>query len=455
MSDATIKSLTLPDNRSRAIAAIILGIGLILTIVTAFQAHMRQEKKEITHATYQVNDFDRWMVEVPEFLHQHINYTSDTFPNPPVTLLAFAPLTELSSPDAQFCWVCCKYFFCLIIFSALWNLIKQAGVRIPLPAVLLILGVWLWPVLGDMQEGQTNLLMLTPLALGLWAAQADKIWLKQFGGVLVALAICIKVTPIIFLIYFLWKRQWNVALGILLGLVLWLLFVPGIAFGWRQNLLWLGQWANIMILPYVTGGHVEYFVGQSVPSFVSRLIRHVPAFHYHKPGSTVWHYQYVNFLSLPAKVSDRIIRIFLMAIGLVGLWWSRRKLCTLKCRRYALEIGAVAAFELWASPRTWVPHYVTLAMTLFAVAMVLGDPLMTAAIRKRAAITLGIAGFLMFLTTDVGKVFGHNGHRWLLTIGVSLWASVLLVWTIFGAAAQPVAQAQAVTENKTAGGSAI
>ena len=444
MSGDPVPSVTFRSNRQATVLAIIVGVGLVLTIIMAFQARLRQEKKERTHSTRQVNDFDRWTLMVPQFLHQHANYTSDSFPNPPVTLLAFAPLTLLSPPNAQFAWVCCKFFFCLIIFWALWNLIRQAGVRLSEPAILLILGVWLWPVLGDMQEGQTNLLMLAPLAAGLWAAQGRTLWLKQLGGLLVALAVCIKVTPVIFLIYFIWKREWNMAVGILLGLIIWLIVVPGLAFGWSQNLLWLGQWAHIMILPYVTGGHVEYFVGQSVPSFLSRLIRHVPAFHYHLAGSPVWHYQYVNILSLPATLSDRLIRIFLVAIGLIGLWWARKKLPTLRCRRYALEIGAVAAFELWASPRTWVPHYVTLAITLFATAMILSDPLMAPAVRRRAAIGLGIAAFLMFLTTDVGKVFGHNGHRWLLTLGVSLWGSILLVWSIFQAGSQlPVQPAPA------------
>ncbi len=433
LSGQQFDSVTLRKRRS-LFYAIILAVGLILTLVMAFQAHMRQQKKERTHSTAQVNDFDRWTVLVPQFLNQHRNYTSDSFPNPPVTLLAFAPLMKLSPPDAQFAWVCCKFLFCLIIFASLLNLIRQSGVLLSEYAILLILWVWLWPVLGDMQEGQTNLLMLAPLAAGLWTVQGRRLWQTQLGGVLIALAVCIKVTPIIFLIYFAWKREWRVTTGILLGLVLWLLIVPGLAFGWNQNLLWLGQWVHIMILPYVRGGHVQYFVGQSVPSFLSRLIRHVPAFHYHAPGSPAWRHQYINLLSLPANVSDWLIRIFLMIIGICGLGWAAKKLPMLKSRRYALEIGAVATFELWASPRTWVPHFVTLAMALFAVAMVMSDPLMTAKLRRRAAVTLAMAGFLMFMTTDVGKIFGHNGHRWLLTFGVSLWGAVLLMWTIFTAA---------------------
>ncbi len=429
-------------NQNRLMVIGVLIAAVILTLAVAFQARQRMIKKEQTHSTAQVNDFDRWMVVVPEFLHQRINYTSDSFPTPPITLLLFAPLTFLSPANAQFVWVCCKLPFCLVIFGALWKLVDRAGVRLGTVSLLLVLAVWLWPVLGDMQEGQTNLAMLLPLATGLSLAQLEGVTWQWLAGILIALAICIKVTPLIFLIYFLWKRRGHISAAIFAGLGLWLFLVPALAFGWRQNMLWLTQWTRIMILPYLTQGRVEYFVGQSVPSFLSRLLRHVPAFHYHASGSRRWHYMYVNIFNLPAAVSDWIIRGFLAAIGVLGLWWSRNKLPSLKTRRYVLEIGAVAVFELWASPRTWVPHYVTLAMTLFATAMILCDSAAPEKLRRRAFGALTLAALLMFLTSDVGKIFGHNGHRWLLTIGVSLWATVLLVWTIFtaGMALEPAGE---------------
>jgi hypothetical protein len=63
--------------------------------------------------------------------------------------------------------------------------------------------------------------------------------------------------------------------------------------------------------------------------------------------------------------------------------------------------------------------------------MILSDPLMAYIARRRALLALSVAAVLMFLTTDVAKVLGPNGHRWMLTIGVSLWASVLLMLVVF------------------------
>ncbi len=407
---------------------IVFLIGVIITICAAWQARLRIIHKERVGSTVQVNDFDRWMTMVPQFLHANIPYTSDSFPTPPVTLVVFAPLTWISPANAQFVWVCCKLLFCCIIFFALYKAVAKAGVRLDAVAVTLILLVWLPPVLGDMQEGQTNLLMLTPLAAGLALAMVDRMWARWAAGILVGLAVCVKVTPVIFLIYFIWKRQWQVVGGVLMGLVLGLLLIPSLFFGWSRNWAWLSEWFRIMILPYVTRGRVEYYVGQSVPSFLSRLLRHVPAFYSHPHGLNKPHY--VNFLKLHRNLSDDLIRAVLVVIGLIGLWWARHKLKPLGQKRYLMEIGAVAAYMLWASPRTWVPHYVSLAMTLFAVGMILCDGLQPLRARQMAFLVLILASLLMFLTTDVGKVFGHNGHRWMLTIGVSLWATVFMALTI-------------------------
>ena len=84
---------------------IILAVGLIVTIVAAFQARARVIHREKTGSTRYVNDFDRWMVVVPPFIQHHVPYTSDTFPTPPVTLAIFGPLTWFSPPNAEFIWV--------------------------------------------------------------------------------------------------------------------------------------------------------------------------------------------------------------------------------------------------------------------------------------------------------------------------------------------------------------
>lgn len=418
------------NKADRVIFIAIALAGLIMTVVAGTQAAHRQSKKDELRQTAEVNDFDRWLTMTPQFVYHQANYKGDSFPNPPIVLAVFKPFTWVSPPTAQFLWVLCKFIFAAAALVCAINIARNSGTVLGPAAVGLMLATWLWPVLGDMQEGQTNLLMLLPLAAGLWAAQHPSRGWQICAGILVALAVCVKVTPIIFLIYFLFRRRWLLSLAILLGLMLWLLCAPALFFGWQQNLTWLGQWYHIMIVPFVVHAKLDYYVGQSVSAFLSRLLRHVPAFVSHKHTAHPYPV-YVNIVTLPGRLSDWIIRVLLVALGLIGLWWMRRPLNNLQSRRYLLDVGAIAAFMVLASPRTWVPHYVTLIFTLTAVSAIAFNVATAMPRRKWATGALSVSGLLMFMTTDVGKIFGRDGHRWLLTIGVSLWATLLLLLVIF------------------------
>ena len=131
---------------------------------------------------------------------------------------------------------------------------------------------------------QTNFLALLPLVAALYVAQRETPASDALAGVLIGLAIAVKVTPVVFAAYFLWKRRWVVAASALVGVAFWSVAVPAMVFGWDQNLRWLDQWAGIMIVPYVTHGTVVYAMSQSFGSFALRLLAATPAFESSRHG---------------------------------------------------------------------------------------------------------------------------------------------------------------------------
>jgi hypothetical protein len=412
----------------RRLIVCVVAAATLLTLLLAIQARERVLVRQHARHSTLTNDFARWLVMTPQFLQQHADYVNDSFPNPPVTLLVIAPFTRLSPANAQFLWACGKAVLAAMIFLLGRRMVRAAGVELTRSALLGILAVWLWPVFGDVQEGQTNLLMLLPLVAGLALAQVEQPGADGLAGLLVALAVAIKVTPVAFLPYFLFRRRWTLTLAASLGLIVWFVVIPGLAFGWEQNLKWLGQWCHIMIVPYVARGHVVYPGGQSLASLLSRTLRHVPPISSGASGEALPYY--FNVVDLPAPVVGWIIRGVLLAIVVAGVFWARRPVTTFRSQRYVLEIGAIAAFMLWASERTWVPHYVTLVLTLFAVGMVLSNPAESETVRHRAWWALVLAACLMAFTGDLGKIFGPHGNKFTRTLGVSLWASVVLVAAI-------------------------
>ena len=414
--------------------AIVAGLILILILCigTGIQARQRAIKNERTAATRpgepvkRVNDFSRWMEMTPHFLagDEHGQYLNDDLPNPPIILVFFGPLTALQPHDAQLAWAVFKFPLIALIMLCCLDMARRAGVTITLQATGLFVFVWIFALIGDLQEGQTNLLMLAPLVAGLWLAQRRTPKADLAAGVLIALATCIKITPLIFIAYMLYRRRWRVSIGALVGLALWLLLVPGILFGWSQNIVWIKDYAHVMILPYVTRGEVTYAFGQSLPSFLTRVLRHVKAFD--SPTST----PYMNLLDLSEPLVNWIIRGVLGLIALAGAFWMRRK-TPFNTPRYLLEIGAVGIVMLWASQRSWLPHFVSLSLAAAAVATVMSDPRESPRTRRFAGIALLIAGVLMALTSDLTKLFGRDGPEWAKACGVSIAASIFLLVALF------------------------
>ena len=81
----------------------------------------------------------------------------------------------------------------------------------------LMVACWWLPVILDMQEGQTNFLALLPLVAALYVAQRGTSASDALAGLLIGLAIAVKVTPVVFAAYFFWKRRWVVAASALGG----------------------------------------------------------------------------------------------------------------------------------------------------------------------------------------------------------------------------------------------
>jgi hypothetical protein len=405
---------------------------LVATLVIAFQQHQRTASKLDDPAGGHISDFDRWMIMTPHFLNEHADYVNDDLPTPPLSLMLFGPLSKLSRPDAAFVWVLVKLPLACAVFWLAAAIAARAGVRLTPGAIAWMVAGWWLAVVVDMQEGQTNFLALAPLIAGLYVAQNDSPASDLAAGALIGLGVAMKVTPIIFVVYFAWKRRFAIAAAAVASVAVLSLAVPAVAFGWEQNLRWFGEWTRIMILPFVSEGKVVYSTSQSVPSTVLRLLTAAPAFDSHHGGVTESHY--MNVLSLSNAAARQIVRVSMMAIGLAGLWWTRKPLATFKAPRYVFEIGAVAAFMLWFSERTWVHHYISFIPTLTAAGMVLSDTSQPDARKRLVRAALLVFAVATFWASDAGKVFGPDGVDWAKAAGVYLWPSMFVAFAVVKAA---------------------
>jgi alpha-1,2-mannosyltransferase len=408
----------------RSFVASILVVATLVTLGVAVQQRYRVTLAIDEALGSHTNDFDRWMIMAPRFLHDRVDYNDDKLPTPPLSLLVLAPFTALSRPAAQFLWVCLKLPLACLVLALSAGIASRSAAPLTASALALILLCWWLPVVLDMQEGQMNLLVLLPLVAALYVVQQGTRASDALAGFLIGLAMAFKVTPVIFAVYFVWKRRWRVAMAAIASAALWSLVVPAIAFGWDQNLRWLEQWVGIMIVPYLTHGKVVYAMSQSFGSFALRLLSPVPAFVTIRNGVELEHH--MNALALSQGVVYQIVRGVMCAVAVTGLVWSRHQLATLRCPRYLMEIGGVAAFMLWFSERTWVHHYVSFVLMLCAAGAILSDPTQPGRTRRMVRAALVLFSVATIFASDVGRIFGPDGVDWAKSAGVFLWPSVLV-----------------------------
>lgn len=343
-------------------------------------------------------------------IYRHYNY-----PNPPIMALILWPLMELPPVTGALAW----YFLKVAMAAAalVWAF-RLCG---PMPdwakAVAVLLS--LHPILGDLSHGNVNIfiafLILTTLEL----------LRRRFdgaAGVVLALAVACKVTPALFLPYLAWKGYWKALIGFSLGLVLWVLVVPGAVLGWERNLTYLEGWYDGMVKPFLVEGKVtSEHANQSLPGAVFRLLTNQPSVVDYDENDQPFGADYHNVTDIGTRAAKLLINGMQVAFLVVMVW-----LCRTRARVgpwFAAECAFIVLGMLLFSERTWKHHGVTL-MLPYAV-------LVTVCATQKPRWALGLLGVVGLLTIvpsllpeeaqDLALTYGtHTAAFLLLTVGMCL-----------------------------------
>ena len=134
----------------------------------------------------------------------------------------------------------------------------------------------------------------------------------------------------------------------------------------------------------------------------------------------------MNLFALSHDAVYQLVRAIMAGAAIAGLVWTRRPLPTLRCPRYLIEIGGVAAFMLWFSERTWVHHYVSFLLTLCAAGAILSDPAQPDRARRLVRRALIVFSFATCFASEAGRLLGPDGVDWAKGVGVFLWPSLFV-----------------------------
>jgi hypothetical protein len=302
--------------------------------------------------------FLRWRPQVLDIARVDI-YERYTYPNPPIMALILWPLAQLPPLVGSFAWFAIKLLLAAVALNWIFLIIQHRDDPFPAGAQLLAVGLSLRPIMGDLSHGNVNLFILFLVTGSLWAFY----YRRDFtAGLVLALAIACKLTPALFVPYFLWKRAWRLLIGSAVGLALWLVLVPGIFLGMNRNLGLLESWYGCMVKPFVEKGEVTTdHTNQSLPGLAYRLLTHSPSAY---DGSAPTEYRNI------AEIDPLWLQL-----GLKASMAAFTLLVVLTCRtpadmrggwRRAAEYSIIVLGMLLFSERTWKHHCVTLALP-FAV----------------------------------------------------------------------------------------
>jgi hypothetical protein len=356
--------------------------------------------------------FLRWREQVLQIDQGTDIYQRYQYPNPPIMALLLRPLASIEPPVAgALGWFALKVVMAALSLWAIFRLVESSGEPFPPWAKALAVLLSLRPIAGDLTHGNVNILILFLVTAALFAFHWRRDWLC---GVLLALAICCKVTPLLFLPYFAWKRQWKVLVGCAAGMVLFLLLVPSVFLGWGENLSQLRSWTSQMIVPFVRDGVVSSeHPNQSLPGVVHRLLTHSPSFSAY-PNGVYAPTEYHNVADIGRDGARWFLRAAQAAFVLTMVLLCRAPQSERGSWRLAAEFAFILVGMLIFSERTWKHHAVTLALP-FAVLVYAPAVLPLSRFWRAGLITslvvsmtlmLSASGILNTRSADLAQVYG-------------------------------------------------
>ncbi len=374
-------------------------------------------------ASEQASAFVRWHNQIQNLIADADIYLEHNYPNPPMMALLLYPLTLLPPVAGALCWYFLKVGMGLLAIAWSFRLVQDRdGAAFSIWALGAILLLALRPFLGDLSHGNVNLFILFLVMAALRGYRRN--W-DFSAGLVLALAVACKVTPALFLPYFLWKRAWRLLAGSLAGLLLFVLVVPGMFLGNARNTRLLHSWTEQMVRPFVASGQVLYTEhnNQSLPATVMRLTAASPSFSAWD-GERRAPVSYHNLLDLDPATASWLVKGCFVLFGVLLIGTCRTNRDAPERWRLPAEFSLVMLGMLLFSERTWKHHCVLLLLPYTVLIQRLASGELTRFKQQCMAAVL-VLSVLLIASTSTG-LLPDDAAKLAQVYGAYVWANLLL-----------------------------
>lgn len=382
------------------------------------------------------------------------------FPTPTFVLMCLVPLWKMGVVAAAAVWAALKI---IGIVGVLWLLLRSVGpvvVQASLPAesqvstgdsprragslhhkvaesqagslhhkfvvpsgvLAMTLAFSVRALVSDLQHANVNIFVFVWLGLTWWAFVQRR---DGWAGLFLSLAIVTKVTPALALIYFAYKRAWMVCIFTAIGLVIFVLIVPGAYIGFAKNVELLGDWFNMLVRPFALEGWAELSIpNQSLWGVVMRIlsnagvlpVEHMPLEQAMRTGQ--------ESMARPASAAGRLLRP-LISLSVVAMlaWACRRRVADRRDVRLALEFALILIAMMLLSERTWKHHATTLPLVYLSIWYALTH-LHWGQLRRGVFVALLGAQWFMLVASSEGLLGDHLADQ-MMDGGIFCWGLML------------------------------
>jgi alpha-1,2-mannosyltransferase len=366
--------------------------------------------------------FIRWRHQVLQFWGGENIYDAMMFPNPPIMPLTLLPFMLLPPVPGALCWFAAKAVLTGIAVWLCFRMVRPPGEKaLPSYVQAIILLLSFRPILSDLHHGNNNLVILFLVVASLYA------WRKGYdvlAGIVLALAISYKVTPALFVPYFVYKRSWRTVGATFLGMGVFLLIVPSLMIGPQFNGECLAMWWRRMISPFLSKGEGSpQEINQSMVGVLTRLLTDT------KLGKNRYDVHLdLNLVAWPRPLVGLLLKA--LSVGLVGLlaFFCRTRTTRRDDPRLLGEFTLIVLTMLFVSERSWKHHYVTLLLPYTYLTYRVFLPKVPRWGRALLAAALAMSALLIATTSsEFGGLFAAGqGHKIAQGYGLFLWAGVVL-----------------------------
>lgn len=220
-------------------------------------------------------------------------------------------------------------------------------------------------VLNDLDDGGPHLILLGILTCSIYAIWTGR---ERLGASILGFAITLKITPALFVLLFLWKRQWRLASYTVLATVFWIvlpILYMGPASWWNHHVEWTRN-AVLSVLGQQVEGRQENELQKANLSLRHTMLRYLVTYPPdHRLRQVDRGYQPV--LDLPSPVANAIVGV--AALSLLGLfvWSSNRVFQGPGDPTWARDCAGILMLALFLSPITWDQHLVWMIPAAYVV----------------------------------------------------------------------------------------